>query len=587
MSRQPPRSVQTTLALVLRLWRWMSPRHRRRISQLLLLALIVSATEVLTIGSVVPVLVMLVDPASLSQWGKVIAWAPALAAMEPGRVLQAGVLTLAMAALATGILRVCLVSRLQHAAQAVGHDLALACLDHALHLPFASHTERHSSSIISILSYKITMVASQVVVPCILISTSSVIAIAIVGFLLAVSAPIACGLSLAFGLIYAGIAVLSRRRLLEAGQRIASSHGRALQAAQESLGAIRDVLLSGQQRSHVQAYGQFEARFRTAQAEANTLAQSRRYVVETIGMLLAIGLAYGLAQAAVPSGMIIPILGVFVIATQRLLPVLHQIYVGWATLNGALPALRDVLDAVAVVPAMAPRPGRLEFQESFGLYDASYCHPGRRQPVIDGQTLEIRKGERLGLVGPSGAGKSTLLDLLSGLLVPQSGQRRVDGRVLEAGDLPLWQRKIAYVPQSIFLASSSIRHNIAFGIEPEDIDDERVRRSAELACLHEAISRLPQGYETLCGEGGLRLSGGQRQRLGIARALYQSKEVLMLDEPTSALDSEAEAALVGVLQQLPAGQTVIVVSHRDSTLAFCDRVLHVESGRIVEAADAG
>lgn len=581
MSLLSSTSAQTTLQLVRGLWRWLPGRHRSALARLLLLALLVSATEVLTIGSVVPVLIMLVDPAGLPMWGRLSAWVPGLSSMDPARVLGIGMATLALAALTTGVLRVCLVARLQHAAQRVGHELALACLDRTLHLPFPAHTERHSSDTLSILSYKVTVVASQVVVPCILICTSSIIALAIVAFLLMVSAPIAGGLALAFGLIYGGIAALSRRRLLDSGRRIAANHGRALQAAQESLGAIRDVLLSGQQRSYVQAYGQYEAAFRKAQAENNTLVQSRRYVVETIGLLLVIALTYGLTRTAMPAGMIIPVLGVFVLATQRLLPVLHQIYSGWATLNGAAPVLRDVLEALPVLPGDHPPDHRqLGFHDSFGLVEASYCHPGRAERVIDRQTLLIGRGERVGVVGRSGAGKSTLLDLLCGLRVPQPGALWVDGRVLPPADLQLWQRKIAYVPQSIFLSSASIRQNIALGVDPAAIDEALVRWSARQACLDGMIDRLPQGYETPCGEGGVRLSGGQRQRLGIARALYQRKEVLILDEPTSALDAAVEAELLGVIRGLPAGTTVIVVSHRPSTLDFCDRVLRVEAGRI-------
>ena len=574
-------SAQSTLQLAQRLWRWLPGPHRRRLARLLLLALLVSATEVLTIGSVVPVLIMLVDPAGLSMWDRLTTWVPALASMDPAQVLSAGMATLALAALATGVLRVCLVARLQHAAQRIGQDLALACLDRTLHLPFPEHTERHSSDTLSILSYKVTVVASQVVVPCILICTSSIIALAIVAFLLMVSAPIAGGLALAFGLIYGGIAALSRRRLLDAGRRIAVNHGRALQAAQESLGAIRDVLLSGQQRSYVQAYGQYEAAFRKEQAESNTLVQSRRYVVETIGLLLVIALTYGLTRTAMPSGMIIPVLGVFVLATQRLLPVLHQIYSGWATINGAAPVLRDVLEALPPLPAdRPPDQGPLSLHDSFGLVEASYCHPGRIEPVIERQTLMVRRGERVGLVGGSGAGKSTLLDLLSGLRVPQSGALWVDGRALPPAELQRWQRKIAYVPQSIFLSSASIRQNIAFGVDPAAIDEDLVRWAARRACLDGMIDQLPRGYETPCGEGGVRLSGGQRQRLGIARALYQRKEVLILDEPTSALDAAVEAELLGVIQGLPSETTVIVVSHRPSTLDFCDRILRVEAGRI-------
>jgi ATP-binding cassette subfamily B protein len=161
----------------------------------------------------------------------------------------------------------------------------------------------------------------------------------------------------------------------------------------------------------------------------------------------------------------------------------------------------------------------------------------------------------------------------------------VDGRALDAETRPRWQATLAHVPQAIFLVDDSIAANIAFGHRRDRIDMEQVRACARAAQIHDFVEELPHGYETEVGERGIRLSGGQRQRIGIARALYKQAEVLILDEATSALDYETEAAVIRAIMALGPDRTIIMIAHRRSTLEGCDRILRMESGRIVEARE--
>jgi ABC-type multidrug transport system fused ATPase/permease subunit len=187
-------------------------------------------------------------------------------------------------------------------------------------------------------------------------------------------------------------------------------------------------------------------------------------------------------------------------------------------------------------------------------------------------------------VGATGAGKSTLADLIVGLLVPQAGDLRVDDVVVTSGNVVSWLQLVAYVPQEVFLYDATVAENIAFGVEPEGIDWERVRRAARIAQLDGFIvEEMPQGYDTLIGERGVRLSGGQRQRLGVARAIYRQPEVLILDEATSALDGITEEALLASLRRHCPDLTVIMIAHRISTVKLCDTIYLVEHGHIVDA----
>jgi ABC-type multidrug transport system fused ATPase/permease subunit len=193
--------------------------------------------------------------------------------------------------------------------------------------------------------------------------------------------------------------------------------------------------------------------------------------------------------------------------------------------------------------------------------------------------LTIAKGARLGLIGRTGSGKSTLVDLLVGLLEPTGGSIEIDGRPLDAANRRAWQRRVAYVPQTIFLADASIAENIAFGVDPAAIDRRQVDLAAERAALAPFIASLSKGLATVVGERGVRLSGGQRQRIGIARALYKQATVLIFDEATSALDADTERAVMDAVRELPAELTVVIIAHRLTTVDYCEQVIEIDDGQ--------
>ena len=206
-----------------------------------------------------------------------------------------------------------------------------------------------------------------------------------------------------------------------------------------------------------------------------------------------------------------------------------------------------------------------------------FQYPGTEQVVLQAVSFRVPKGAFVGIVGPSGAGKTTFVDILLGLLRPAKGCIRVDGVDIWQ-DIRAWQANIAYVPQTIYLIDGTIRENIALGMKPEDIDDEKVRRVLKMAELHDFVAAQPDGIEAMVGERGVRLSGGQRQRIGIARALYQEPEVLILDEATSSLDSATEESITHTILKLKGEITILSIAHRVSTLAECDFKVRFAAG---------
>ena len=200
------------------------------------------------------------------------------------------------------------------------------------------------------------------------------------------------------------------------------------------------------------------------------------------------------------------------------------------------------------------------------------------------ERVAVRSRAPILFTGPTGAGKTTCVDLILGLLSPQSGALRVDGTVIDEGNVRGWQKSVGYVPQEIFLIDDTVAANIAFGVPRDEIDIEAVRAAARVAELDEFVTTLPQGYATEVGERGARLSGGQRQRIGIARALYSNPDILVFDEATSALDNLTERAIMAAIGALGHSKTIVVIAHRLSTVRHCDMVYLLRDGR-VEAAD--
>lgn len=285
------------------------------------------------------------------------------------------------------------------------------------------------------------------------------------------------------------------------------------------------------------------------------------------------------------SSQLISVLTVFVAATFRMIPSLNRVLNGVQSIRyhqASIDVLYNEYNSLSDKRFKDLNyPLDFKIKNSIILDNISFAYSNKEKKILNNLNLKIVIGNTIGIIGGSGSGKTTFLDVLIGLLTPQKGKLIIDGLVVNRKSILEWQKKIGYVSQLISLTDDSIKKNIAFGIEEKEIDNDKLNDCISKAQLNDLINNLDEGVETRIGERGVQLSGGQRQRIGIARALYNNPEVLVFDEATSALDESTEKQFMSAIERFKGKKTIVIVTHRLSTLRFCDKVYNLENGELI------
>ncbi len=324
-----------------------------------------------------------------------------------------------------------------------------------------------------------------------------------------------------------------------------------------------------------QYHSRKKSRIQAIQTASNALP---RMVIEVLFVgLFVTTIAFLCLEHESPVQMI-GVLGGYLYLGFRVMPGLNRVINQLNAFKAAIPSIERVYkeyNTVALKENYVDLPNFV-FEQSIELKNVCFCYPNVENDALGGISVEIKKGECIGIVGETGSGKSTLVDVMLGLLKPYKGSVMIDGKYPVSSYQ--WHQKIGYVPQSVYLTDDTIEANIAFG--EKEIDESKLNAAIDAAQLRKFIDQLPEGAKTFVGERGIRLSGGERQRISIARALYRNPEVLIFDEATSALDNETEARLMETINAVSQNRTVIMIAHRLTTLKDCDRIVEMDGGQV-------
>ena len=560
------------------IWRMLKKSERRGLGMIFVLMLIGTVLEMFSLGLVVPIVGLLVNPDYLdrvpfvhSLFGDLTTTQYVLGAM--GLLIGVYIVKTIFLIWKTWVQR--------GFSNSVTLRIAQDLYENYLRQPYAFHLE-HNSAIMIRNSQSSASLMSGVIDPLLLIASEFLVSGGLFILMLLLE-PVG---SLAAIVVFGSFSVIFRRitsrRITKWGEAQNSYKGSIIQHLQQGFSGVKDIKILGREDYFVASYQRDlsgNAYVQRRYAVAQTLPRFSMELLTIICLGLLVSLMV-LSDKALSD--ILPVLSLFGAAAFRLLPTLSQVINSFMSININRPIVNDLYADLALpIPAVTTDQKSRKLLDRIDVEGLSFSYARTTRDALNNVSISIRRGEAVGLIGSSGSGKSTLVDILLGLLEPTSGQVRIDGNDIHQ-NLRGWQDQIGYVPQSIFLTDDTLRRNVAFGLPKDKIDDDAVRSAIRSAQLEEFVASLPEGMETVVGERGVRLSGGQRQRIGIARALYNNPDVLVLDEATSSLDTETEHGVMQAVQALQGDKTVIIVAHRLSTVEYCDRLYRLENAQIVD-----
>lgn len=570
-------------------------RERRNLYLLFVAVVIMACLEVVSVASIMPFLSVAADPGMIQQ-NDYLLWAyEVFGFTDTNSFLIALGLAALVAMVVSNAFIILTTWALYRYAWGRNHTLSRRLLRSYLHRPYEYFLTRNSSELGKNILEEVKEVVSEMLIPALRGAAKSIVALFIIGFLIAIDPVVALVAAVTLGTAYGCIYVAVRNRLDVYGRKRVKTNSERYQIVSEAFGGVKEVKLLGKEQAFLEQYEEPSKWYSRFQARYRVIRLVPRYMLEVVAFGGIILIAVYLLAVQDNVQQVIPMLGLYAFAGYRLMPALQQAFTGIASACfnlAALEAIHAGLQEVGSSSRYGSRNGKpsgnvteegiLSLQDNLTLEHVSFSYPDAKETAVKDLSLTIPAHTTVGFVGKTGSGKTTTVDLILGLLQPQEGVISVDNTVLRGEAIRRWQRDIGYVPQHIYLSDDTVARNIAFGVAEEEIDMAAVRDAARRAHILDFIeNELPDQWLTVVGERGAKLSGGQRQRIGIARALYHNPSVLVFDEATSALDHATEARVMEAIYELEGNHTILMIAHRLSTVQRADKIVMLERGQKV------
>jgi len=367
--------------------------------------------------------------------------------------------------------------------------------------------------------------------------------------------------------------------ILKAGQKLGENENILVEVFENSVGYLPEIILYNLKNFYSKIFTKASRITATSHAKIKTIGQSPRIFLELFTIVFVILLIFFSGFSERPAEVNIAYLAILAFGAQKCLPLINNIYFLSVAFQGAIPnvsAFLNILEGGKQVTYIEENYEKLPFEKTIKLEKICFQYTVDLPKIFNNFNLEIIKGDKVAIKGWTGSGKSTLVNIISGLLDPTEGKILIDGKEITSVNKKNWQKNISIVPQMIFLNDTTLSENIALAVDPKEINIDKVKLCAELACISDFIEKLPNKYNQQVGERGIRLSGGQKQRIGIARALYRDSNIIILDEPTNALDLNTEKIVMDSIIKLKKNITLIMISHSNNTLKYFDKIIDLD-----------
>ena len=566
------------------------PYGRGKLVRVFSLSLAQALFQVIGITSIFPFLAIAADPERIRRSHFGTQFLSLFPPMENRQLLVvAGTIAVVALFLSNAVNLLSEYARTRYA-QNFAHWLRVRLLRRMASQPYPYFLQRNSGDLLKKIMGDVTNYSGGVLLPLLDTVARVLTAVLLLATLFLVQPVIAISAAVILGGFYAVTFQVLTHKRREVDQNVKTHFAGSYREANQMLGGIKAVKVHRAEEHFLARFANHSSIMARMFARTPIFANSARYIVEPLAFGGLVAAVLVLAIRGRDFSDILPNLGVMALAGYRLLPSLQLLYAQLTQVSSMRHAVDEVYDEFVAAeadrsvstllnaePVTSVNP--LHWINAITLREVSFHYPGVSRPAVEKLSLVIPKNSSVGVIGPTGSGKSTFVDLLLGLYQPTAGEILIDGQQLTPARLPSWQASIGYVPQEIFFMDDTIARNIAFGLPDEKIDAPQLREACAMAQILDVIEeQLPNGFDTMVGERGIRLSGGQRQRIGLARALYHRPSLLILDEATSALDVATEAKLLEALRSLSGKLTLVVAAHRLSAVANCDRLINLGLG---------
>ena len=454
--------------------------------------------------------------------------------------------------------------------------------------PYIFHLQRNSAELIRNITFEVQQLSNGIFIQGLALLTEIFIFSAII-ILLAFVQPVGTAVILAASLFLGALYYSIMKNFWTSwGEKRQFNEGLRLKHLQQGLSAIKDVILLGRKNNFINKFAKHNQSVVNVSRLQNTFQQFPRIAIEFFGVLMLFLLVVFLTFQNYTVQELIAYCALFAAAAFRILPSINRIISAISSVKFTMPAINTVYKELLLADQInldskskSENPNCSEVDDGIiSINNIFFKHYGTINRTLDNINIKLKKGSVIGIIGPSGSGKSTLIDIILGLLKPEEGTVNYKGIDIH-DDIVSYQKKIGYVAQNIYLSDDTLLKNIAFGIDDESIDINSIESAIKSAQLSKFASSLPDNIDTVVGERGARISGGQRQRVGIARAIYHNPEILILDEATSSLDELTEKEIMKSIYEFKGQKTIIIVTHRLSTISECDIVYTLSDGKII------
>ena len=567
---------------------FLSPFERKRAGLLLIMILIMALLDTIGVASILPLIAVLANPDVIETniiLNKIFQVSAAFGVQDSQQflfILGLIVFVILIISLAFKAFTTYLLVRFIEMRQ---YTVAKRLVEKYLHQPYSWFLNRNSADLGKTILSEVNQVIAAGLGPFLELIARGTIVLLLITLLIVIDPKLALIVGISLSIAYWLIFNFTRGYLKKVGGERLKNNELRFMSISEAFGAAKEVKVSGLEQVYVKRFSDSAQSFAKINSSVSVISSLPRYFLEAIafgGILIII--LYLMAQTRNFNN-VLPIISLYVFAGYRLMPALQQVYASFTQLTFIGPSINRLYDDVKNLEPLYSNEdkGVISLKKTITLNNIFYNYPNSSRTTLKNINLKIFAKTTIGLVGATGSGKTTTVDIILGLLQAQKGTLEVDGQVITRQNSRAWQRCIGYVPQHIFLSDDTVAANIAFGVEPKNINQRAVEKASKIANLHEfVVDELSQQYQTTIGERGIRLSGGQRQRIGIARALYHNPQVLILDEATSSLDNETEKAVMDAVNNLDKDITIILIAHRLNTVKNCDIIFKLDKGKVVD-----